>query len=78
MKRSSLFALCLLMAVVGGPTLARDAAAASPKRGGTLTVVHGVDISNNPRIGHLVSISPQQNERFPPIRVEIRGRPRHP
>jgi hypothetical protein len=34
------------MVVVGGLALARDALGASPKRGGTLTVVHGVDISN--------------------------------
>src|SRR5262247_4571694 len=46
MKRSSIFALCLLMVVAGGLTLAGDTLAASPKRGGTLTVVHGVDISN--------------------------------
>src|ERR671925_1060573 len=46
MKRSSILALCLVMVVGGGLALAREAKGASPKRGGTLTVVHGVDISN--------------------------------
>src|SRR5437867_3618316 len=46
MKRSSILALCVVMVVGGGLALARDALAASPKRGGTLTVVHSVDISN--------------------------------
>src|SRR4029453_10976973 len=46
MKRSSILALCLVMVVGGGLALAGDTLAASPKRGGTLTVVHGVDISN--------------------------------
>src|SRR5919109_3474114 len=46
MKRSSILALCLVMVVGGGLALAREALGASPKRGGTLTVVHGVDISN--------------------------------
>src|SRR6266545_152552 len=46
MKRSSILALCVVMVVGGGLALARDALAASPKRGGTLTVVHSADISN--------------------------------
>src|SRR5712691_8722109 len=46
MKRSSILALCVVMVVGGGLALAQDALGASPKRGGTLTVVHGVDISN--------------------------------
>ena len=46
MKRSSILALCLVMVVGGGLALARDALGANPKRGGTLTVVHSVDISN--------------------------------
>src|ERR687887_2704397 len=46
MKRSSILALCLVMVVGGGLALAEEALGASPKRGGTLTVVHGVDISN--------------------------------
>ncbi len=46
MQRSSVLALCLVMVVGGGLTLAREALGASPKRGGTLTVLHGVDISN--------------------------------
>jgi hypothetical protein len=29
-------------------------------------------------IGHLASMSPQKNERLPPSKVEMRGRPRHP
>ena len=46
MKRSSILALCLVMVVGGGLTLAGETLGAGPKRGGTLTVVHGVDISN--------------------------------
>src|SRR5215475_3486295 len=46
MKRSCILALCLVMVVGGGLALAGAALGASPKRGGTLTVVHGVDISN--------------------------------
>jgi len=46
MKRSSILALCVVMVVGGGLALAGAALGASPKRGGTLTVVHGVDISN--------------------------------
>ena len=46
MKRSSILALCVVMVVGGGLTLAREALGASPKRGGTLTVVHSADISN--------------------------------
>src|ERR671925_2074704 len=46
MKRSSILALCLVMVVAGGLAWVREALGASPKRGGTLTVVHGVDISN--------------------------------
>src|SRR5882672_5434231 len=46
MRRSNLLVLGVVMVVGGGLALARDALAASPKRGGTLTVVHGVDISN--------------------------------
>src|SRR5712691_7069879 len=46
MKRSSILALCLVMVVGGGLALARDALGANPKHGGTLTVVHSVDISN--------------------------------
>ncbi len=46
MQRSRLLVLCLMIVVGGWLALARDALGASPKRGGTLTVVHGVDISN--------------------------------
>jgi peptide/nickel transport system substrate-binding protein len=46
MKRSILLTLCLVIVVGGGLALAREALGASPKGGGTLTVVHGVDISN--------------------------------
>ena len=46
MKRSSILALCLVMVVGGGLALAGEALGAGPKRGGTLTVVHSVDISN--------------------------------
>ena len=46
MKRSCILALCLVMVVGGELALAGAALGASPKRGGTLTVVHGVDISN--------------------------------
>src|SRR5215471_18047898 len=46
MKRSSILALYLVMVVGGGLAWARDALGANPKRGGALTVVHGVDISN--------------------------------
>jgi len=46
MKWSSICVLCLVMVLGGGLALAREALGASPKRGGTLTVVHGVDISN--------------------------------
>src|SRR5215813_15253303 len=45
MKCSSILVLCLAM-VIGGLALAGEALGAGPKRGGTLTVVHGVDISN--------------------------------
>src|SRR5882672_4423219 len=45
MKRSSVLALCLVMVVGGRLALARDALGASPKRGGTLTVVHGVELT---------------------------------
>src|SRR2546428_5626282 len=46
MQRRSILVLGLVLLVVGWLALAQDALGASPKRGGTLTVVHGVDISN--------------------------------
>ncbi len=45
MKRSSVSTLCLLMIVGIWLYVATNALGATPKRGGTLTVVHGVDIS---------------------------------
>ena len=46
MQRRSILVLGLVLLVAGWLTLAQDALGANPKRGGTLTVVHGVDISN--------------------------------
>jgi hypothetical protein len=46
MRRSSLLVLGLALLVVGWLALAQGALGVGPKRGGTLTVVHGVDISN--------------------------------
>src|SRR5215475_13062710 len=46
MKRSGLVVLYAVLIVGVWLALARDALGAGPKRGGTLTVVHGVDISN--------------------------------
>ena len=29
-------------------------------------------------MGHLASMRPEKNERLPPIKIEAKGRPRHP
>ncbi|MBI3325730.1 MAG: ABC transporter substrate-binding protein [Nitrospinae bacterium] len=45
MKGRSILTLCLVMVIGAALFLAGNALGATPKRGGTLTVVHGVDIS---------------------------------